>query len=87
MYYFFFFVINAGNIFKLSVNDVFYPGLCYHFALKMRRKLPEVFARAFIMTHWALFGRSSTPLVVAAGSQTDTARYCVSVFHMIISLL
>ena len=38
-----------------------YPGLCYHVTLKMRRKLPEVFARAFIMTHWALCGRSSTP--------------------------
>ena len=37
-----------------------YPGLCYHVTLKMRRKLPEVFARAFIMTHWALCGRSST---------------------------
>lgn len=65
-----------------------YPGLCYHVTLKMRRKLPEVFARAFIMTHWALCGRAqSTPLVVAAGSQTDTASCCVSVFHMIISLL
>lgn len=75
------------NIFKLSVNDVMHPGMFYHFTLKMRRKLPEVFARSFIMMHWALCGRSSTPLVVAAGSQTDTASCCVSVFHMIISLL